>query len=45
MVDFWLAYFQLPVLVILLASGQTEVTFQEYISINVRALIKPEFET
>lgn len=44
MVDFWVAYFQLPILAILLASRQTEVTFQEYISINVGALIKPEFE-
>lgn len=44
-IDFWVAYFQLPILVILLASGQTEVTFQDYISINVGALIKPEFET
>jgi hypothetical protein len=44
MLDFWVAYFQLPILVILLASGQTEVTFQDYISINVEALIKLEFE-
>jgi hypothetical protein len=43
MIDFWVAYFQLPILV-LLASGQTEVTFQDYISINVGALIKLEFE-
>lgn len=44
MIDFWVAYFQLPILVILLAAGQTELTFQDYISINVGALIKPEFE-
>jgi len=44
MVDFWVVYFQLPILVILLASGQTEVTFQDYISINVEVSIKLEFE-
>ena len=44
MVHFWVVYFQLPILVILLASGQTEVTFPGYISIKVGALINPEFE-
>jgi hypothetical protein len=44
MLNFCVAYFQLPILVILLAFGPTAITFNDYISTNVGALIKPEFE-
>jgi hypothetical protein len=44
MLDFWVAYFQLPTLIIWLASGSTAITFKGCISTNVGALIKLEFE-